>query len=213
MQPPIETSEYAAYAYVTHPGSLPGAILAAWDHWWWDPMLGLILVFTPLLFPTGRLLSARWRLVAVAAAVAGAAIVMLNVLQPSITLQNQNVTVRNPIGVAGVQELEDGAVGAVLFAVVLVCCVAAVVSVVLRFRRSRGVERQQLKWFTFAVALVIPCQLATDNLYPNSHLGTVVFGLAVAFVPIAAGMAILRYRLYDIDRLINRTLVYGPDPV
>jgi hypothetical protein len=201
--------EYAAYAYVTRPGSLPGAILAAWYNWWWDPMLGLILVFTPLLFPTGRLLSARWRPVAVVAAVAGGAIVVLNVLQPSITLQNRNVTVRNPIGVAGVQELEDGAVGAVLFAMVVVCCVAAVVSVVLRFRRSRGVERQQLKWFTFAAALVIPCQLATDYLFPSSHFGSVVFGLAVAFVPIAAGMAILRYRLYDIDRLINRTLVYG----
>jgi hypothetical protein len=201
--------EYAAYAYVTRPGSLPGAILAAWYHWWWDPMLGLILVFTPLLFPTGRLLSARWRPVAVVAAVAGAAIVVLNVLRPTITLQNRGYAVRNPIGVAGVQELEDGAVGAALLAIVVVCCVAAVVSVVLRFRRSRGVERQQLKWFTFAAALVIPCQLATDYLFPNSHLGTVVFGLAVAFVPIAAGVAILRYRLYDIDRLINRTLVYG----
>jgi hypothetical protein len=165
------TMEYAAYAYVTRPGSLPGAILAAWYQWWWDPMLGLILVFTPLLFPTGRLLSARWRPVAAAAAVAGAAIIMLNVLQPSIKLQNRNVTVRNPIGVAGVQELEDGAVGAALFAMVVVCCVAAVVSVVLRFRRSQGVERQQLKWFTFAVALVIPCQLATDYLFPNSHFG------------------------------------------
>jgi hypothetical protein len=92
------TMEYAAYAYVTHPGSFPGAILAAWYQWWWDPMLGLILVFTPLLFPTGRLLSARWRPVAVAAALAGAAIVMLNVLQPSITLQNRNVAVRNPVG-------------------------------------------------------------------------------------------------------------------
>jgi hypothetical protein len=59
--------EYAAHAYVTSPGSLPAAILAAWYHWWWDPMLGLILVFTPLLFPTGRLLSVRWRPVAVAA--------------------------------------------------------------------------------------------------------------------------------------------------
>ena len=203
------TMEYAAYAYVTRPGSLPGAILAAWYQWWWDPMLGLILVFTPLLFPTGRLLSARWRPVAAAAAVAGAAIIMLNVLQPSIKLQNRNVTVRNPIGVAGVQELEDGAVGAALYTMVVVCCVAAVVSVVLRFRRSQGVERQQLKWFTFAVALVIPCQLATEYLFPNSHFGAVIFGLAVAFVPIAAGMAILRYRLYDIDRLINRTLVYG----
>jgi hypothetical protein len=62
--------DYAEYAYVTRPGSLPGALLAAWYQWWWLPLFGLILVFTPLLFPTGRLLSARWRPVAVAAAVA-----------------------------------------------------------------------------------------------------------------------------------------------
>ena len=94
--------EYAAYAYVTRPGSLPGAILAAWySQLYWEPMLGLILVFTPLLFPTGRLLSARWRPVAVVAAVAGAVITVLNALEPTITLQDRSYTVRNPLGLAG----------------------------------------------------------------------------------------------------------------
>jgi hypothetical protein len=69
--------EYAEYAYVTRPGSLPGAGLAAWLNWYWFPLLGLILVFTPLLFPTGRLLSARWRPVAVATAVGIAAMTVL----------------------------------------------------------------------------------------------------------------------------------------
>jgi hypothetical protein len=201
--------EYAAYAYVTRPGSLPGAILAAWYHQpWWYPMLGLILIYTPLLFPTGRLLSARWRPVAVAAAVAGAVITVLQALQPTITLQNRDDTVRNPLGATGAQELADGALGAVLTGMASVCGVAAIVSVVLRFRRSRGVERQQLKWFTFAVVLMILAQPMTDYLFQGG-IGSVVFGVSVALVPIAAGIAILRYRLYDIDRLINRTLVYG----
>jgi hypothetical protein len=83
------------------------------------------------------------------------------------------------------------------------------VSVVLRFRRSREVERQQVKWFTFAVVLMILAQPVTDHVFPEIGVSRVAFGLAVAFVPIAASIAILRYRLYDIDRLMNRTLVYG----
>jgi hypothetical protein len=202
--------EYATYAYVTRPGSLPGAILAAWYHQpWWYPMLGLILIYIPLLFPTGRLLSARWRPVAVVAAVALAAITVLQALQPTITLQNRSYTVRNPIGVAGAQKLAGGAVGGVLFGMVLICGAAAFASIVLRFRRSRGVERQQLKWFTYAVVLMILAQQLNDYLFSGVGVVNVVFGLSVALVPIAAGIAILRYRLYDIDRLINRTLVYG----
>jgi hypothetical protein len=75
--------------------------------------------------------------------------------------------------------------------------------------RSRGVERQQLKWFTFAVVLMILVQAVTDYLLPEGGVGSVAFGLTVASVPIAAGIAILRHRLYDIDRIINRTVVYG----
>jgi hypothetical protein len=91
------------------------------------------------------------------------------------------------------------------------CCWpgAAALSVVVRFRRSRGVERQQLKWFTYAAALMFVFLLLSDILFPDSGLVAVLYGLVIALVPVAAGIAILRFRLYDIDRLINRTLVYG----
>jgi hypothetical protein len=201
--------DYAEYAFVTRPGSLPGAVLAAWFQWWWLPVFALILVFTPLLFPTGRLLSARWRPVAVAAAAAIAAIILLHAPSPTFRLQNEDCTVRNPIGLAGVPHPERGALGAVLFGVLAFCAVAAVVSVVLRFRRSRGVERQQLKWFTYAAVLPILLNAVPGSLLPAGVVKEVVFGLPIALIPVAAGIAILRYRLYDIDRLINRTLVYG----
>jgi hypothetical protein len=80
---------------------------------------------------------------------------------------------------------------------------------VLRFRRSRGVERQQLKWFTYAATLMTLFLLLTDYLFPENGLVAALYGLVVALVPVAVGVAILRFRLYDIDRLINRTLVYG----
>jgi hypothetical protein len=80
--------EYAAYAYLTRPGSLPGAALAAWyASWWWYPMFALITLFTPLVFPTGRLLSARWRPVAGVAAVATMALVVLSAIEPTLTLR------------------------------------------------------------------------------------------------------------------------------
>jgi N-terminal 7TM region of histidine kinase len=201
--------EYAEFAYLTRPGSLPGAAMAAWFQWWWVPVLGLILVFTLLLFPTGRLPSPRWRPVAVLGAAGIAAVAVLNALKPTLRLQNEDYTIRNPIGIAGVPDPEEGALGAVLLGLLIVCMAAAVVSVVLRFRRSRGVERQQLKWFTFAAAVVVVTEVLTLFVLSDGELTDLLFGLAVAFVPIAAGIAILRYRLYDIDRLINRTLVYG----
>jgi hypothetical protein len=202
-------TEYVARANLGRPGALPGAVLAAWYiSWYWYPTLGLLLVFPPLLFPTGRLLSVRWRPVGVAAAAAIVGITMLSALKP--TLQDEkNYVVRNPIGLAGVQDPEESAVGAVLFGLLLVCMGAAGLSLVLRFRRSQGVERQQLKWFTYAGALMILSLLATDYLLPHGSNVEVLAGLILALVPIAAGIAILRYRLYDIDRLINRTLVYG----
>ena len=204
----VLATEYAAYASGTRPGSLPGVVLAAWySSWWWFPTLAGVLVFTPLVFPTGRLLSTRWRPVAVAAAVGTAAVITLSALQP--TLQDEDHPVRNPIGVAGVPDPEEGALGAILFGLLLLCAAAAVTSVVLRFRRAQGVERQQLKWFTYAAALLILFLLLSDYLLPQSGVVEALYGLVVALVPVAAGVAIMRYRLYDIDRLINRTLVYG----
>jgi hypothetical protein len=204
----VLATEYAAYAARTRSGSLPGVVLAAWyASWWWYPTLVGVLVFTPLVFPTGRLLSTRWRPVAVVAAVGTAAIILLSALQP--TLQGEDHPVRNPIGLAGVPDPEEGALGAILFGLLLLCSAAAVISVVLRFRGSQGVERQQLKWFTYAATLLILFLLLSDYLFPQSGVVELLYGLVVALVPIAAGVAVLRYRLYDIDRLINRTLVYG----
>jgi hypothetical protein len=202
-------TEYTARASPGRPGALPGAVLAAWyTSWYWYPTLGLLLVFPALLFPSGRLLSARWRPVAVAAAVATVGITAMSALKP--TLQDEeNYTVRNPIGLAWVQDPGESAVGAMLFGLHLVCMCAAALSLVLRFRRSQGVERQQLKWFTYAGALMVLSLLASDYLLPDSSLVEVLAGLIIALVPVAAGIAILRFRLYDIDRLINRTLVYG----
>ncbi|HKQ00744.1 MAG TPA: hypothetical protein VJ735_10485 [Actinomycetes bacterium] len=205
----VLTMEYAEYACVTDPGSLPGATLAAWFSWWWLPILGLIFVFTLLLFPTGRLPSPRWRPVAVAGGLAIAAVTLLGAVQPTLKLQNEEVYLPNPVGLAGAPDPENGALGAVLLGVLGACMVASVVSVVLRFRRSEGVERQQLKWFTYAAALMLLAQLATITVLPEGVAGDLLFGLSIALVPIAAGVAIMRYRLYDIDRLINRTLVYA----
>ena len=183
-------------------------VLAAWySSWWWYPTLVLVLVFTPLVFPTGRLLSTRWRPVAVAAGVGTAVIITLSALQP--TLQNEDDPVRNPIGLAGIPDPEEGALGAVLIGLLVVCAAAAAISVVLRFRRSQGVERQQLKWFTYAATLMVLFMLLSDYLLPQSGVVDALYGFFVALVPVAAGVAVLRYRLYDIDRLINRTLVYG----
>jgi hypothetical protein len=204
----VLATEYATYVSRTRPGSPPAVVLAAWyTSWWWYPTLVLVLVFTPLVFPTGRLLSTRWRPVAVVAAAVTATVIALSALQP--TLQSEDYPVRNPIGLAGVPDPEEGALGAVLFGLLLLCVAAAVISVVLRFRRSQGVERQQLKWFTYAATLMILFLLLTDYLLPQSGVVDLLYGLVVALVPVAAGVAVLRYRLYDIDRLINRTLVYG----
>jgi hypothetical protein len=200
-------SEYTTYAYETRPGSLPGAILAAWyGSWPWWLVLALALVFTPLLFPTGRLLSSRWRPVVWLAGAATAALTLLSALQADLSTVADH-PIANPIGVAAVESPEESTVGAALLILLVLLAALAVGSLVLRFRRSRGEERQQLKWFTYAVALLVPLTVLSDFL-PNT-VGNFAFSLPIVFVPIAPGIAILRYRLYDIDRIINRTLVYG----
>jgi hypothetical protein len=198
--------EYATYAYVTRPGSLPGATLAAWySSWPWYPAIALALILTPLLFPTGRLLSSRWRPVAWLAGVATAGLMVLGALGPELDLARDHA-IANPIGVAWAENPEESTVVPTLSVLLVVSGLAAAGSLVLRFRRSRGEERQQLKWFTYAVAL-LPLFVLADFL-PGSG-GSLLSAVPLVLLPVAVGIAILRYRLYDIDRLINRTLVYG----
>jgi hypothetical protein len=201
-------AQYAIYAYVTQPGSLPGGIFAAWfGNWPWWLVLALALVFTPLLFPTGRLLSPRWRPVAWLTAVVTAVLTTLTSLQPELSLGTvPQQVIANPIGVAAMGGLLEGPVAPALVVLLAVLAVAAFGSLVLRFRRSRGEERQQLKWFTYASAL-LPLAWLSESL--PTPLGDLLFAVPIGFLPVATGIAILRHRLYDIDRLINRTLVYG----
>jgi hypothetical protein len=198
--------QYAEYAYITRGSPLPGAMLSAWyNNWWWYPTIILATVFTVLVFPTGRLLSARWRPVAWLTAAITATVVALSALAPTLDL-GERIKLRNPIGLA-IPDAAYSALGPVLGGLG-VCTGAAVVSLVLRFRRSQGVERQQLKWFTYASVLLFSWSVV-DLVLPEVAPFTVFYGLTIALVPVAAGIAVLRYRLYDIDRLINRTLVYG----
>jgi hypothetical protein len=198
----VET--YAEYAYVTDPGSLPAPLVAAWLFTWvWDPAIVLTLVFPLLLFPTGRSLSPRWRPLTWLAVGLTAAYTVLGMLSPTLDLPEERTTA-NPVGVAGA-DVDAAPLSAVLTSLLLLVFVGAIASLVVRFRRSRGVERQQLKWFTYAGALMLLAPLGSFLLPSLGNLPWVV----VIALPIAVGIAVLRYRLYDIDRLINRTLVYG----
>jgi hypothetical protein len=134
-------------------------------------------------------------------AAATALFVVLASVEPTVELDDGH-RVDNPIGVAGAPNPENSFLNTALGVLIL----AAVISLVVRFRRSRGEERLQLKWFTYACA-ALPVLLFGD-LLPDTA-GNVLFAVGITIPPVAAGIAILRYRLYDIDRLINRTLVYG----
>jgi hypothetical protein len=200
--------QWAVYGYVTRPGSLPGVTLALWyGSSPWFLVLALTLILTPLLFPAGRLLSPRWRPVAWLTAAVTAVMTALTLLQPELSLGTvPDRVIANPIGLAGVGGFLESPVVIALIVLLVVLAAAAFGSLVVRFRRSRGEERQQLKWFTYAAALV-PLSVVGDAL--PAPVGDLATALPIVFLPVATGIAILRHRLYDIDRLINRTLVYG----
>jgi hypothetical protein len=204
--------EYGTFALRTAPGTVPGGDLASWfGAWTWALGLGLLITFGLLLFPDGRLPSRRWRPVAWLSAVP---IAILCGPVAATLWPLRGPALLDPAG-------EDPSVPPVLetltaaaFPLMLVCGIACVLSVVVRFRRSRGVERQQLKWFVYAAAVTLGGVLVTETapIPEGSVLDGLlaVGGLAVVpSVPVAAGIAILRYRLYEIDRIVNRTLVYG----
>ena len=169
-------------------------------------MFGLTVLFTLLLFPTGRLLSRRWRPVAWMAGILMAVVTTLAALRPTLTLPDGQLAVPNPIGIAGADP-DQGTAGVLNTGLLVLTTLAAFLSLILRFRRAQGEERQQLKWFLYAAALMLVAFLVTGPSFLVEGPGTL--RAVIALLPVAAGVAILRYRLYDIDRLISRTLVYG----
>ena len=198
---------YAAYVMTTrdHPNTL--AVVGAWvQAWYWYVLLALAFVYLPLLFPDGRLPSRRWLPVAIVPGIATMGMVVLGALTETLHDSVLDYTIDNPIGIEGLAFVEDLPIFGLLTVLFGVGIFGAAGSVIVRFRRSRGIERQQMKWFVFAVALFLTFPLEG---YLPDIVDDVLFGLTVIAIPTAVGIAVLRYRLYEIDLIINRTLVYG----
>jgi hypothetical protein len=200
---------YAVYALLAEPNSLPGGLVAAWMSNW-VPTLALgLLPFFLLLFPTGRLPSPRWRPVAVFAAFVYFGLPVGYALVPGPL--NTFPSVENPLGREGAaREIVPGVDQASAWMVFVLTSVVSLVSLVWRFYRSQGEERQQIKWVTYAAAL-IAVYLFVDSLFGEvlDPISPILSAIFFGSLWVAIGVAILRYRLYDIDVLINRTLVYG----
>jgi hypothetical protein len=205
---PVHVGEfYAAYMMTT--GREPGllVIFGAWiNAWYWYLTLALAFLFLPLLFPDGRLISRRWLLFATPPGLGVVGAVVLGALTQTLTGTETGYRIENPIGIDGLGNVEELPVFGALGILFTIGGIGAVASVVVRFRRSRGIERQQMKWFLYAAA-PIPAILVTD--YVPGIFSELVFVWVLISLPTAIGIAILRYRLYDIDVIINRTLVYG----
>jgi hypothetical protein len=202
---------YVRYGLVARPGALPAAgYLAGLSN-------GMILIwlscvgFVLLLTPTGSLPSPRWRWWARVTAAAPVVWVLASVVDPA-PMRPEYPAIGNPLAVVGLPRgLLDAATGAAAFAVLAGLIVGAG-SLVGRFRRASGVERQQLRWLALAAALAsvaLLLALAALVLEEGFGLFNVALGVCLALLPLATGTAILRYRLYDLDRIISRTLAYG----
>jgi hypothetical protein len=197
-------SPYAEYALVTDTGSsLPAGPLMSWlGAWAWIPAAGLLITFALLLFPDGKLPSPRWRPVAWLSG-----LLLLIVVPDAIWLwpHRGRAFLEHP------NRFEpNGLLGALLALMVpllLACGMACLASLGVRFWRSRGTERQQIKWLAYAAAVTLTFFVATE--FYSAPIVDLLALLAALSMPTAVGIAVLKHRLYDIDLLINRTLVYG----
>jgi hypothetical protein len=201
---------YVRAVPASRPAGLPGAALAAWVlNWVWIPAFG-IQVLLLLLFPDGRLPGRRWRMVLWLAAAGSVLVLAARVLMPGPLAEAP--AIGNPLGLRGSGGLWRAAEG-VGSPLVALAVIAAVASLVVRFRRASGMQRRQLQWLALAGVVVVVVGLLGDVLELTGLVGHGdtgdLFLASFAGIPIGAAIAVLRYRLYDIDRLLNRTLVYA----
>ena len=196
------------------PADFPGLVWLAWaSNLLWVPAIVTVGLFVPLFFPTGRLPSRRWRPV-VAVVIGAVAAVMVKSAFSPFDAGSGGPGLENPLAVGGVAADLISALGAIATVLALVCFPLAAASLVIRYRRASGVERAQLRWFAAMASLVgisfaiaIATGSATDGVVSViSNLAWELTFLGLAFLPVAIGIAVLRYRLYEIDRLISRTI-------
>ncbi len=203
------TAEYAIYTLLAAPGSLlPAGEAAAWlNSWLWVPQLGSI-VFVVLLFPDGRLPSRGWRPFAWLSVLSVLVGAVLGAVSPGPIIGFGSI--HNPLGIESLPNAHKP-----LQMLMIVLMAVAAGSLLIRWIYARGVERQQIKWFSYAIALAASgaiLQYAISEPLEQVLLGWVGRTLVLAGlagIPISMGIAITRYRLYEIDIVINRTLVYG----
>jgi hypothetical protein len=201
---------YAVYTLSTNPGSLPGGDVMAWlSNWIFIPVLFAYPAMLFLLFPDGSLLSRRWRPVFWLVILTTLAAIMSSIFQPVLNDPPFD-GVTNPLSFSPPQALL-APLSYIGWPGMTASFLVAAIAMILRLRRSRGVERQQLKWIAAAAAILPLLSAAGVVLYYAGYDSIAGFLILFSIVPIflAAGYAILRYRLYDIDIIINRTLVYG----
>jgi signal transduction histidine kinase len=202
-------SGYASYALILHPHSLPGGALAAWfGAWMWVPGVGVLVTLLLLLFPTGRLPSRRWRPVAVTATVA---LVLATGVLAAGTWAGRGpglvATGKTPVSSIGFLAQNLFGIGLI---VLFACMVASLGSLLVRYRRSSSEERHQLKWIAYAAVLLAATIVIDFDFVPIPRAvqdAIVAFG-CLAF-PASVGVSIFKFRLYGIDVVISRTLVYG----
>ncbi len=215
------TTAYGVYGLLARPGSVPfPAEVGSLGESLWAPAIGLLGTYLILLFPDGRLPSRRWRPVAW---LSGAVIVLASA---GVALFPEPLPelggIQNPFGLYGYPEV---AYAMFNFLVLLpLCILASAVSLIVRFRRSGGEVREQIKWIAFAASLlglVLLVEVVSALIVAPDNFGTGgsqpfwlkllqdAVTLSYAGIPVAVGFAVLKYRLYDIEVVINRTLVYG----
>jgi hypothetical protein len=202
------SAQYSRYALLAAPGSLPASEAAAWlFSWLWVPVVGLQVLLL-LLFPDGRLPSHRWRWFFWLTLLLTLGGTISQMFAPGLVWDIGGIY--NPLGVEGLPNAAK-LIQTLLFTLGFI----SVASLFVRLVRASGVERQQLKWFTYAGALTgsgIVLTYTVSETIGSAWLGWVGYVLALVGLigtPISMGIAILRYRLYNIDLIINRTLVYG----
>lgn len=201
---------YAAYGLVVAPGTLPFPLvigtLGTGVGW---TVSSILTPFLFLLFPTGRLPSRRWRPFALAVVLVG---ILALAAGPFLPGENGFLPVANPFGVGGSFGFALTVVTYGGVALVLLAVLPAAFSLVLRYRRASGTERGQIKWLALAASLLgatIVLDLLAFDVLLGDTLWTALYTAVDAGLYVAVGIAILRHRLYDVDLLINRTLVYG----